>query len=125
MDEHIHILNCIDDERVRLGLSILQPVRIGVRNDTHAFAALSRNGDSAFNEGACTGRTLLEALTKLLERLRAARIERCRCEGDRSTHCTLSWARIGRVHRVVLPSGARGTGDTFRAALKAALLTGG
>lgn len=73
------LIEAIDAERFRLGMSVMQPVRIGTR-DGKVWAALSRHMDSLFREGAHKGDTIAQALASLLDKLRTCERHECACE---------------------------------------------
>lgn len=84
-DPCIGLMYEIDLERSRLGMSLRMPVRVGVRGGA-PFAALSSHPDSPFTEGACTGLSMIGALTSLRDRMRAC--DRVACPCGSSRECT-------------------------------------
>ncbi len=62
------LIEAIDEQRLRLGMSVAMPIRIGYHRGL-VWVALSRHPDHPLTEGACSGETLSEALGVMLAAL--------------------------------------------------------
>lgn len=62
------LLSLIDEQRLRLGMSVVMPIRIGYHRGL-VWVALSRHPDHPLTEGSCSGETLSEALGVMLAKL--------------------------------------------------------
>lgn len=62
------LLEAIDEQRLRLGMSVSMPIRIGYHRGL-VWVALSRHPDHPLTEGSCSGESVSEALGVMLDRL--------------------------------------------------------
>ena len=69
----VELLECIDAERMRLGLSTVMPLLVGGRCGG-VFAAVSRDLTCRTNAGRSESRTVVEALISLRDRLQTLEV---------------------------------------------------